>query len=206
MEGTEVTQENVEVEATQEAPVETPVAPKKNGAINHYKEQLAALQQEKADLAAQMESFKTQELEKQERYKELWESEKSKRVEIEQNNQQNYSSFMTTLKATAIEKEATKMGLKQEALQDLDLVDKSLLEIETTSTGKINVLGVNDFMENLKVNRPHWFTDMSAPKVNNAVPGSATPQRRGPSELLQLQKSDPTEYNRIMRDRLSQRS
>lgn len=213
MEDTQTPTEGVQVEATVEQPAQETQQeqPKDNtkfqrgGAVNYYKEQLAEAQRANEQLASQMEEFKTQELEKQQRYKELWEAEKVKRSEIETNNQKNYSSFMETLKANAIEKEAIRLGLRKEAMQDLDLVDKSMLEIESTSTGKINILGVNDFLENLKLNRPHWFGDATPPKINNAVP-SGEPQKMTGADILKLQTSNPAEYNRIMRERLSQRS
>lgn len=78
------------------------------------------------------------------------------------------TSLITREKYSALLKEATKMGLREEAVQDLDLVDLSEISIETTSTGRYNILGADKYAQKLKSLRPHWFGS-STPNVNTST-------------------------------------
>jgi hypothetical protein len=76
------------------------------------------------------------------------------------------TAFVDEKKFSAIREKCAALGIRPEAISDLEGLDLSRVQIETTSTGKINVLGAGDFAERLKANKPHWFTDKSGPNVN----------------------------------------
>ena len=75
-------------------------------------------------------------------------------------------------KYSAVKDAALKLGLRQEALADLDLVDLEDVLIERTSTGRTNVLGTEKFVQGLKASRPHWFGG------NNLNINATNPQAR----------------------------
>ena len=186
---------------------------KSNGAISHYKEELGKTRNVVSDLQSQneklikdLETQKTSKLEEQSNYKELWENAERKRQEAEEKSNKIQTQYVSDLKRSAIEKEAIKLGINKSALNDINLLKGEMdnfVQIETTSTGNINVLGSSEFVENLKETRPHWFTDGKAPTFNNAIPQHTTNKEMTPSDILALQKKDPTKYNEIMRKRLN---
>lgn len=96
------------------------------------------------------------------------------------------NSLVDKEKYSALKDAAVKAGLKPEALSDLELVALDKVQIETTSTGRVNVIGVTQAIEGLKLSRPHWFGGAKTTVSGNipSVDGSAalvTPQ-----ELVKL--------------------
>lgn len=114
-------------------------------------------------------------------------------------------------KISAIREEALKKGIRQEALPDLEILDHKDVTVETTSTGRINVLGVSGAIENLKTLRPHWFGGSAGPGVNTNTPGVNSPG--GEVTIAQItaaekemrKTGDATEYNRLSNLYLQQR-
>lgn len=77
------------------------------------------------------------------------------------------SSLVQKEKFSAIKDAAMKAGIRPEAVTDLELVGFDNVKIETTSTGRVNVLGVESAINHLKLSRPHWFG-----QTNTRVAGS----------------------------------
>ena len=72
-------------------------------------------------------------------------------------------------KMSAIREAAMKSGILETALDDIELIDLSEVQVETTSTGRINVLGVEDAIKRVKTLKPHWFGKPPV-KVNGQIP------------------------------------
>jgi hypothetical protein len=67
-------------------------------------------------------------------------------------------SFLNNRKYDAVKSAALQNGIRKEALNDLELIDFSDdIAIETTNTGKINVIGAETAVKKLKAQRPYWF-------------------------------------------------
>lgn len=77
------------------------------------------------------------------------------------------TSYVNDRKHSAIVSKCEALGIRAEAIDDLKDLDLSEIAIETTSTGKINVLGAERFAAALKARKPHWFSDKAPPKVNS---------------------------------------
>lgn len=75
-------------------------------------------------------------------------------------------SYLGERKYTAIQAACQKLGLRPEAVSDLESLDLGDIQVETTNTGKLTVLGAERFAETLKRSKPHWFADKGAPSVN----------------------------------------
>jgi len=88
-------------------------------------------------------------------------------------------TIITDKKMAAIRNAATKEGILDSALEDLELIDWSDVEIETTSSGRINVHGAEDAIKRTKALKPHWFGKAGA-KFSTRVPGA----REGEGEAL----------------------
>lgn len=78
-------------------------------------------------------------------------------------------AIVTDKKLSAIREAALKHGVLESALEDMDFLDWSGVQVETTSTGRINVIGVEDAVKRVKTLKPHWF-GKPAPKINGKVP------------------------------------
>lgn len=102
--------------------------------------------QEVTDLKRQEEWQKVAELKEREASEAV---EKSTRLE---------ASFLNERKFSALKNAALANGIRKEALSDLELLDFSDdVAIETTSTGRINVIGAEAAIKRLKADRPYWF-------------------------------------------------
>lgn len=96
-------------------------------------------------------------------------------------------SIVYDRKFSEVRAAALKAGLRKEAEADLEMLSLDPVAIETTSTGRINVLGADQFVEHLRLTRPHWFGS-NKPSINSASPevvasGSVTEQ-----DIIKLSK------------------
>jgi hypothetical protein len=107
------------------------------------------------------------------------------RQELESNKRATTNYF----KMAEVKAQAMKHGIRDNALDDLDLLSMDDVQVETTSTGKVNILGADKFVDRLKAVKPHWFHDKTAPRVDGSDPHVS--KDSGPisaQALLKLQK------------------
>jgi hypothetical protein len=173
-EGRADTSENKESENKKTEPDKTPdVVSRKaytsvSDDMHRFKREAAEAKQKLADLEAKK-------LADDKNYQELYEREKKARLEADEQNQKKDKYYIHTQKSSEIRKLAMEIGLRSEALDDLDLLDYDGVEVEVTSTGRYNVLGGKQFVENLKNKKPHWFNKDKPPKVNAGGGGVTSP-------------------------------
>jgi len=191
---------------------ETTETKPKGGAVNYYKEEVSKYRNQTTDLTAaneklqqQLEQIQTQELEKTNDFKQLWENEVSKRKQAESERNDTNSAYISDLKDKAIEREALKLGITPDALNTLHRYDTSMLEVEITSTGRENVLGAQEFVEKLKVDEYWLFGGNSPANINTSRPSQNT-ATTSVNDILELQTKDPKKYNEIMMKKLSGRA
>lgn len=91
-------------------------------------------------------------------------------------------AVITDKKMSAIRTAAMKAGVLDSALDDIDLLNWNDVEVETTSTGRINVVGADEAVKRLKTLKPHWF-GKTVSKINGKVP-----EAKGESGLVTLEK------------------
>ena len=185
----------VEEVKTEEAPV---VKKEKKDPVKEYAQKLTAVEQEKEDLKRQLEEMKTGELERSNNFKALYEQEKSKRELAEQTAKRTRDTYIKDLKMKSIREEALKSGSHESAVDDLELLDHSLVEIETTSTGRYSVLGAKEFVDSIKEKRPYWFQDKTPPNINSGRPSGIPKGEYSAEELLKLEKDNKPEYYKVM--------
>jgi len=78
-------------------------------------------------------------------------------------------SIVWEKKYSALKDQAMKAGIRSEAVSDLELLDFEDLAVETTSTGRINVLGAEHAITKLKNTKPHWFGSKGV-NINSSSP------------------------------------
>jgi len=163
-----------------------------------FKHEARELREQNEKLMKQLEETKSSHLEQNQQFKELWEREKTKRLEVEEQNNQSKKAFFNTLKSKEIEKEAMRLGIRQEALEDLSLLSSDEVIVEATSQGNLNIVGAQEFAEKIKQTRPYWFQQKAAANVNSGQPGYQGPKSYSAAELLKLEKENPAKYREEM--------
>lgn len=109
---------------------------------------------------------KTTRMKEQNQWKELAEANEKKAADALAESTRIQTSFLSEKKFSALQSKCTALGLRPEAVSDLEMLDLADITIETTSTGKVNVLGADKYAERLKTLKPHWFTDPKTLNVN----------------------------------------
>ena len=113
-------------------------------------------------------------------------------------------SITERAKISQVREAALKLGLVETAIDDLELMDLKDVVVETTSTGRINVIGAKAAAERIKSIRPHWFSENRTPNVNGNTPTVMKPGGAGSVSYDDLKKleedarktGDYTEYKR----------
>lgn len=168
-----------------------------------YKQEFKNLQDELGEYKSQLEKANESRLAEKQEFKTLYEQTKQKYEQQVQENQKLYGAFETNEKMQAIRQAAIKAGIRDEALDDLDLMDTSGVIVERTDQGRINIIGANDFVENLKSRKSFWFQSSNPPKVNTGTgEGDRGNTKLSPSEILKLEKEQPDKYKEYMAKRL----
>lgn len=119
-------------------------------------------------LQEQAESEKLARMKEQNQWREIAESKEREAAEAKAEAENTRKSYINGQKFSAFSAAADAIGLRPEARSDLELIDLEAIQIESTSTGKINVLGVDKVAEQLKRQKPHWFLEKQPPNVNAA--------------------------------------
>ena len=168
------------------------------GSTKYYKEELEKHKKQAETLAKQLEEIKIARLKEQDNWKELYESEARKRSEAEEKATNLSQTYVESLKMKEIERYLLSKGIREEALEDIDLIDKSAIMVETTSSGRINFLGVEKWVEDVVQKRPYWFKESKAPIVNNSSSPTFTDKPLSASDLLKLEKENPAKYRELV--------
>ncbi len=113
---------------------------------------------------------KTKDLQAQNKWKEAFE-EKDKEVQSLRSEVTNMKSDrLRNAKTDAIVKAASALGLRAEAISDVEAMEFKDVVVEETSTGRLIITGVKSAAEKLKTTKAHWFTDPTKPNINGKDP------------------------------------
>lgn len=136
--------------------------------MHKYKRELsemkAKLAQEEADRLA-----------KEKNYEQLYKNAEKRAVEAEEKANKRDQYYQQTQKANAVRIAAIELGLKPEAVEDLELIDFDGVDVEITSTGRYLVHGAEEFATRIKNRKPHWFK-ASKPTGHNPGGGGNNPE------------------------------
>lgn len=155
-------------------------------------------------LRKQAKEAEDQKLQEKNEFKTLYERTKSENEDLQKQFKSLKGSLVITEKMNAVKSAARKAGIMDTAESDLELLDLDGVEIESTSLGRINVLGAEEYVAELKRKRPHWFGSKSAPKVNSGGAGTVTAgQTITPDQVVRAEqdgkkKGDMSEYHKVL--------
>lgn len=143
---------------------------------------------EAKELREREEKAKTDKLKADNQWKELAEANEKKAKEADERSEKLQNSYLSDRKFNAARAACEKLGLRPEAVEDLDALDLGEITVESTSTGKINLLGAEKFAERLKTTKPHWFSDKEGPNVNTG--STRVRDSNGPVTAQQILKAE----------------
>lgn len=130
------------------------------------------------DLEAKMNATEEERLKEKDNFKQLWERDKAELDKERGLRKKQEETIVRAQKFSALERDARAMGLRDEASEDLELLDLSSIQLETTDRGRYVVHGTKEYLEELKTKRPHWFKNTKPPTVNSGG-GSSKPDGNG---------------------------
>lgn len=169
---------------------EVPVEPTKPETVSReeFEHVMSDLHRQKAEAKAAkelVEKLKMQGMKEKDDWKNVASEYETKYREAETKLTAVQGAIVTDKKMSAIRMEARKAGMLDSALEDLELIDFPEVGIETTSTGRMNVLGVDRAVQRLKATRGHWFSK-ATPNINSNTPDTTTSGRVSYEELEKL--------------------
>lgn len=182
-------------ETTKETKIDPSVQLKQE--VTSYRSKLNESSEQIDALKSKIEQMENDKLKSQNNYKSLWEKEKERADGYHNEVQKVKDSYISGLKESAIETAAIKHGIDPEYMHFLKGSSESEVQFETTSTGKVNILGADDFVERFKTQYPKMFMDKKMPTMNTSSGNYSEQKQLTPDEILALQKKGDIEgYNR----------
>lgn len=139
------------------------------------------------ELQEQFARQKTDELKKREEWQQVAEMKEKEAHDFRTRYESLQESLVNDRKFNAVREKALAAGIRQEALQDLELLDFDEVAIETTSTGRVNVIGADKAIQRLKTTRPYWFGRKTA-GVNTDSPSVQGAQKITYEDIMKAEK------------------
>lgn len=204
-----------EAVSQQGEPTSTATAPTEMISKAEFEKVMSELHKHKAKAKALEEKSneeKMSRMKEQNQWKEIAEAKEREALEARDKAERVQSSFLSEKKYTAAREKCMALGIRPEALSDLEMLDLEQIQIETTSTGKINVLGADKFAERLKTTKPHWFQEKKTTTVNTDATrvfdtgGTVTPTMIMEAEKEFRKTGDRTKYEDLHKRYQQQRA
>lgn len=175
VEGTEVSKEEV-VDSKQTENTSNEDAPMTKEEFEHFKTDFFKLKEknntlltEKQKLESDLKRTQEERMKKDQEWQKLAELKQQEADEYKQKLDGMNHAIVMDKKFSALKTAALQSGIRKEALDDLEMLSLDDIVIETTSTGRHNVLGVDQYLSKLKMTKPHWFASKGA-SVNANTP------------------------------------
>lgn len=160
----------------------------------------------------ELKSLRDKDLKDKEQWKEYGAAKEKEATDWKSKFETLSESIRDRHKLSAVREACLKLGLVETAMDDLELIELKDVVVETTSTGRVNVIGAKAAAERIKSIRPHWFSDKRVPNVNPNAPGvqSAQSGKVSYSDLSKLEEEarksgDYTEYKKAVMAAKNQR-
>lgn len=186
-----------ETEVTTETKTETPPPEKTTTAgddqlsldpnVEKLKADLAKAKKEGEELRKKLENDRLKKLKDSEDKEAYIKEVEAQRDEAIQSRTRVTEAVIQDLKMNAIRTEALSAGLNPKFKKLLDKFDCEGVEVETTSTGRMNVLGATSFVSRLKAEHPEMFGQKGS-KINPEDPKVTSESEMTMDKLRELKK------------------
>lgn len=149
------------------------------------------------DIKAKFKEIEDKKLKESNDYKTYSEKLEADLEESKQREKRWAETVVSDKRSSAVREAVRKLGIREEALEDLDLLDLSEVGVEHTSTGRLLVNGADEFAKRLQKTRSHWFQPAKAPNINSGggspppQPGKVTAADVANAEIQWKRKRDP---------------
>ena len=161
---------------------------------------------------SELQAVREKEMREKEQWKELAQLKEKEANEYKLKLDTRDKATMERAKISSVREAAIKLGLVETAFDDLEYQEFKGVIVETTSTGRVNVIGAKAAAEQLKASKPHWFSENRVPNVNSNAPGvkPTNPGRISYEEISKLEEQakktgDQTEYLKAVKAYKTQR-
>lgn len=136
------------------------------------------------------------------RAKEDWKTlseEQAKEIEdLKKANDSLKNGIAKTFRSMQVRSEAKALGIREDALKDLDLLDfSSDVQVVFATDGTVSVEGAKAAAEGLKKTRSHWFTTGNVQNINTGGKGGGEPQELTAAYMNELERKDPAKYKQL---------
>lgn len=122
-------------------------------------------------LKSQLEADNLKRLKETEQWQSVAEMKEKEAMEALEEAERIKGAYINDRKMSAIREAAQKAGILPQALNDLELLNKwDDVSIETTSTGRVNVIGAEQALNKFKASKPYLF-GKPVPKIGGEIPG-----------------------------------
>lgn len=148
---------------------------------------LQKFKQAKIDLENQLKDMETNSLKGKEEWKKVAEIKEREALDAKEELTGLRKALVSDRKMSAIRNAAIDAGIRKEALDDLDLFPFDDVVVESTSTGRVNVLNADDAVKRLKMTKPYLFGSKKV-NVNPGEPGVVEPGKVTYDDLMKAEK------------------
>lgn len=155
--------------------------------LQKWKSKFAELEREKAKTEERVKQAEIERMRQAQDWQKIAEIKEQEAKQAIEEKTRLKESIVYDRKFSEVRAAALKAGLRKEAEADLEMLSLDPVAIETTSTGRINVIGAEQFIEGLKLTRPHWFGS-SKPSINSASPEVVASGRVTEQDIIELSK------------------
>lgn len=133
-----------------------------------FKDQSKTLATQLAEVNAKLDQIQTERATQDKNFEALYSQEKSKREELETQKTKLLGSVVQSERYRAVFPALKKAGLRDDAENLLDHWSMDSIEVESTSSGRFSVSGVESFVEQMKKDYAYAFQKPKDPNVNGS--------------------------------------
>ena len=134
--------------------------------LENERKEKKTLQGSLTKLTADIEGLRKANHKAQGDFKALYEDSEKKAGELQGKYDKLKTSVFHTARVGKVKEEALKLGLRQEALSDIEDLDLEELEVAVGDNSIISVNGAKEFTDRLKKVKGHWFKSPDDPAFN----------------------------------------
>lgn len=167
------------------------------------KDDMHRFKEEARKAAEELKALREKDMRDKEQWKEYGSTKEKEANEWKTKYDTLSESIRDRAKISAVREAALKLGLVETAVDDLELMELKDVVVETTSTGRVNVIGAKSAAERIKSIRPHWFSEARVPNINGRQPevkasgsGSTSYEELTKLEKEAVKTGDYTEYKK----------
>ncbi len=204
--GQEVIEDKTNVAPTQEPKVVDKPQLVEMAKLDHALSDLHKFKTQVKELESKIESKDLQTLKEKEDWQKIAELKEVEADKYKTESTNIKESYLHDKKLSAVREAALKAGARPEAMKFIEGLSLDDILIETTSTGKVNALGADQFVGKFKTENSFMFGNKEAPNLNTSTPKAVFEGEITIDAIMDAhRKKDMVTYNKLYGEYLKQR-